>query len=58
MWNEVDVLVTANPELLLTNLDNKILIKFEQEYNKQIDSKYTIKTIKDLEDIINKIKNG
>ncbi len=58
MWNEVDVLVTANPELLLTNLDNKIIIKFEQEYNKQIDSKYTIKTIKDLEDIINKIKNG
>jgi len=56
MWNEVDVLLTANPELIQNHPSNKTIIKFEQEYNKHVDSKYTIKTIKDFESIIELLK--
>jgi len=53
MWNEVDVLLTSNPALLLEYPTDKIVIKFETEYNKNIQNTHTIKTIKDLE---NKLK--
>ena len=57
MWNEVDILLTSNPDLLLSNTDNKIIIKYETEYNKQINSKYSITKIKELEDVLNTILN-
>ena len=57
MWNEVDILLTSNPDLLLSNHDNKIIIKYETEYNKQINSKYSITKIKELEDVLNTILN-
>jgi hypothetical protein len=57
MWNEVDILLTSNPDLLLSNPDNKIIIKYETEYNKQINSKYSITKIKEFEDILNTILN-
>jgi len=53
MWDEVDILLTSNPALLLDYPDNKIVIKYETEYNKDIPCIHTITTIKDLE---NKIK--
>lgn len=53
MWNEVDVLLTANPALLLECPIDKIVIKYETEYNKNIPCVHTIKSIKDLD---NKIK--
>ena len=53
MWNEVDILLTSNPALLLEYPTDKIVIKFETEYNKNIPCTHTIKTIKDLE---NKLK--
>lgn len=53
MWNEVDVLLTANPALLLECPIDKIVIKYETEYNKDIPCVHTIKSIKDLD---NKIK--
>lgn len=49
IWNEFDVLVTANPDLLNQN-NNKTLIKFETTYNSDIESSNTIKSIKELED--------
>lgn len=49
MWDEVDILLTSNPALLLEYPTDKIVIKFETEYNKNIPSTHTIKTIKDLE---------
>ncbi len=57
MWNNIDILLTANPDLLLNHPPNKIVIKFIQEYNKHIQSKYELNKIKDLEGIIKKIKN-
>lgn len=48
IWNEFDILVTANPDLLKQNND-KTLIKFETSYNSDIESQYSLNTIKDLE---------
>ena len=55
IWNEFDVLLTANPNLLLNHPKEKILIKFETQYNKDINSEYSIQKIKELDLIIKKI---
>ena len=53
MWDEVDILLTANPNLLLTNPEDKKIIKFETEYNKDINKYHSIIKIKELEPILN-----
>ena len=55
IWNEFDVLLTANPNLLLNHPKDKILIKFETDYNKDINKDYSIKSIKDLKGILKQI---
>jgi hypothetical protein len=55
MWDEVDVLLTANPDLLLKQPDGKKVIKFETEYNKHIDSELTITTLKELKNKLEEI---
>ena len=52
MWDELDILLTANPDLLLNYPKNKIIIKFETSYNKEIKSDLTISSIKELKSII------
>jgi hypothetical protein len=49
MWDEIDILLTSNPVLLLEHPSDKTLIKFETEYNKQINTTHTISSIKELE---------
>ena len=56
MWEEIDILLTANPALLLNYPSDKILIKYETEYNQEVDSKYTIKTIKELEKVLEQLQ--
>jgi hypothetical protein len=58
MWNDVDILLTANPDLLLNKPDNKIVIKFITEYNKHIKSEYEIMSLSDLELTIKKIEDN
>ena len=48
MWNDVDILVTSNPNLLLNQPKGKTVIKFETQYNSNIENKHTVKTIKEL----------
>jgi hypothetical protein len=55
MWNEIDVLLTANPDLLLKCPKDKKVIKFETEYNKQVDSDLTITTLKELKNKLEEI---
>ena len=55
MWNEIDLLLTANPALLLEHPSDKILIKYETDYNKNINISHTIKSLKELEDKLKKI---
>lgn len=57
MWDEVDVLLTSSPTLLLDCPKDKLIIKFETEYNKNIDSFYTIKSLKEFEEKLNQIEN-
>ena len=54
MWEQIDILLTSNPSLLLEYPSDKILIKFEAEYNKHIDHPNTISTIKELGDELKK----
>jgi len=53
MWNSIDILLTANPTLLLNHPSDKIIIKYETIYNHDVQSTHTIKTIKELK---NKMK--
>jgi hypothetical protein len=55
MWDEIDVLLTSNPALLLEHPDDKTIIKYQTDYNKQIDTKYSITELKELESVLNKI---
>jgi hypothetical protein len=56
MWNEVDVLLTANPELIKNKPDNKLVIKFETNYNKDVESEFKISTLSDFNLLLKKIK--
>ena len=58
MLDEVDILLTANPNLLLNKPDNKIIIKFITDYNKNIKSEYEIYSLSDLELTIKKIEEN
>lgn len=57
MWDEVDILLTSNPTLLLEHTQDKIVIKFETEYNKNIDSFHTIKSLKEFNEKLKQIEN-
>ena len=50
MWDEIDILLTSNPTLLLDKPSNKIVVKYETEYNKNIESIHTVKTLKEFDD--------
>jgi len=52
MIGTIDVLLTANPDLLLKEFDNLKVIKFEQEYNKDSKAKHSINKLKELKDKI------
>ena len=58
MLDEVDILLTSNPDLLLNKPDNKIIIKFITDYNKNIKSEYEISSLSDLELTIKKIEEN
>lgn len=55
MWDEVDVLLTANPNLLLNKPEDKIVIKFETDYNVQIDTQFKIKSLSELKNKLEEI---
>jgi hypothetical protein len=55
MWNEIDILLTANPTLLLDYPLDKVLIKYNTEYNTEIKTKYEITKIKEFGELIKKI---
>lgn len=55
MWDEIDVLLTANPALLLNHSSDKKIIKYETDYNLEIESEHKINTIKELEEVLKRI---
>jgi hypothetical protein len=57
MWNNVDILLTSNPDLLLNVPNGKVVIKYTTEYNKHVSSEYEISTLSELSETIKTIKN-
>ena len=56
IWDEVDILLTANPTLLLEKPEGKMVIKFNRDYNKQIESEYEINSLSEFKEVLEKIK--
>ena len=54
VWDEMDIIVTTNPNLLQNN-HGKIMVKYEMGYNKDIDTELTISNFKELDIILEKI---
>jgi len=52
MWNQIDILLTADPNLLLEKPVGKTVIKFNTSYNKQIESDYEISSLSEFGEII------
>jgi hypothetical protein len=48
MWDSIDVLLTANPKLLLEHPEDKLVIKYNTNYNSEINIKHSISSIKEL----------
>lgn len=58
MWDNVDVLLTANPNLITNKPEDKIVVKFKTKYNKDIKSEYEISTLSEFNLLLNKIKEA
>ena len=56
MWNEVDIFITANPNLIKNPLSGKTIVKYETSYNEDIKSDYTIKDLKEIKELYEKLK--
>ena len=48
LWDSIDILLTANPKLLLNHPENKTVIKYNTSYNSDIKTEHEISTIKEL----------
>ena len=57
IWDKCDVLITATPKLLKNKPEGKIVIKIETDYNKDIESDYTYKSLSDFINDENILKN-
>jgi hypothetical protein len=55
LWDSVDILLTANPKLLLNHPKNKMVIKFNTIYNEDIESDFNISNLKELKTKIQEI---
>jgi hypothetical protein len=55
MWDEIDVLLTANPDLILEKPKDKIVVKYNTIYNKNIDCEYEITELKEFDEILQKL---
>jgi hypothetical protein len=52
IWNEIDLLLTANPDLLLNHPTDKKIIKYNTNYNTNITDLPNIDNIKELKNLI------
>jgi hypothetical protein len=55
MWNEIDVLLTSNPTLLLEKPKDKIVVKFNTIYNKNVNCEHEISSLKEFDEILQKL---
>ena len=55
IWDEVDVLVTSNPNLIDEYPTDRIIIKFNTEYNKTNKSEHEINSLIELDECLQKL---
>lgn len=55
LWDSVDILLTANPNLLLNHPENKVVIKFTTVYNKELETEHSISSLRELKTKIKEI---
>ena len=55
MWNEVDILLTADPILLLEKPSDKKVIKYVTSYNNNVECEFEITSISEFTELIKKI---
>ena len=58
MWKEIDILLTANPDLLLEKPQGKIVVKYNTIYNKHIESEHEINSLSEFSGILKTIKEN
>ena len=56
MWGCVDMLLTANPDLLKNTPENKTTVQYITDYNKSIECEYKIEKLSDLDELVKQIK--
>jgi FMN phosphatase YigB (HAD superfamily) len=56
LWNDIDILVTANPILIKNKPENKIIVKYNSTYNTDINCNYEINSLNDFKDLYKKLK--
>lgn len=52
MWDQIDVLLTADPNILLEKPVGKIVVKYNTSYNKHITSEYEISSLSEFSEVI------
>jgi len=55
MWDSIDILLSANPKLLLEHPEDKIVIKYVTTYNSDIKTEHSVLNIKELKSKIEEI---
>jgi len=58
MWDEVDILLTSNPTLLINVPENKSVIKFNTDYNKHVQTEHEISTLSEFKLSLEKISKN
>jgi len=56
MWNTVDVLLTANPNLINEHPSKKIVVQYVTPYNNNVNHNYKITKLGDFDKLINEIE--
>ena len=57
LWEDCDIIVTANPNIIDNSKNDTIIIKYNTTYNEKCVSDYNIDDISDVKNILKKIKN-
>jgi hypothetical protein len=55
MWNEIDILLTADPILLLEKPSDKKVIKYVTSYNNNVECEFEITSLSEFTELIKKI---
>lgn len=55
IYNEFDIIITSNPDLLSIDSDNKTIIKVRTSYNLKYQSDYEISSLSDLREVLKQI---